>query len=172
MIRELKFKILCQRFSDDVFRFSRSMLGNAADAEDATQEVLLKLWRHAADVSMAHARGWLMKTTRNHCLNMLRLRSGKAGVASDDDGYPEEVVDCKTLGAESVYYGKELRDRIDRALNRLPESLRSIFVLYEVNGLKYREISESLDIPVNSVKVYLLRARSKLKEILSQEAES
>jgi DNA-directed RNA polymerase specialized sigma24 family protein len=44
MIRELKFKMLCQRHADDVYRFSRSILRNAEDAEDATQEILLKLW--------------------------------------------------------------------------------------------------------------------------------
>jgi len=169
MIRELKFKMLCQRYSDDVYRFSRSILGNAEDAEDATQEILLKLWRNVSDVSTMQARGWIMKTTRNHCLNMLRQRSRYAGVLTDGNGDLEGITDENNRSAEAVFYGTELRSRIDAALNRLPEKLRSVFVLYEVNGLKYREISESLDIPFNSVKVYLLRSRSRLREILSQE---
>ena len=169
MIRELKFKMLCQRHSDDVYRFSRSILGNAEDAEDATQEILLKLWRNVSDVSTMHARGWIMKTTRNHCLNMLRQRSRTAGVLTDGGEDLDGITDVNSRSAETVFYGTELRSRIDEALNRLPEKMRSVFVLYEVNGLKYREISECLDIPVNSVKVYLLRSRSRLKEILSQE---
>ena len=46
MIRELEFKILCERHSDQIYRYARSLLANQADAEDATQEVLLRLWRH------------------------------------------------------------------------------------------------------------------------------
>jgi RNA polymerase sigma-70 factor (ECF subfamily) len=49
-----------------------------------------------------------------------------------------------------------------RALRSLPENLRSVFVLYEVNGLRYREIAKTMGIPINSVKVYLSRAREKL----------
>lgn len=171
MMRELKFKILCHRHSDAVYRFSRSILGNAEDAEDATQEILLKLWRNVSDVSTMRAQGWIMKTTRNHCLNVLRQRSRVAAVLSDGDGGLEGIMDEKNRGGETVIYGSELRSRIDDALNLLPEKLKSVFVLYEVNGMKYREISECLDIPINSVKVYLSRSRSRLKEILTGEVE-
>ncbi|MEJ2108728.1 MAG: sigma-70 family RNA polymerase sigma factor [Acidobacteriota bacterium] len=169
MIRELKFKILCQKHADSVYRFSRSILGNAEDAEDATQEILLKLWRNVSDVSTMHAGGWVMTTTRNHCLNMLRRRSKVAGVLSAGNGNLDEVVPSGNPGPESDLFGVELRSRIDDALNQLPEAQRSVFVLYEVNGMKYREISECLNIPVNTVKVYLLRSRSRLKEILAAE---
>ena len=110
-----------------------------------------------------------MTTTRNHCLNMLRRRSKVAGVLSAGNGNLDEVVPSGNPGPESDLYGVELRSRIDDALNQLPEAQRSVFVLYEVNGMKYREISECLDIPVNTVKVYLLRSRSRLKEILAAE---
>jgi hypothetical protein len=46
MIRELEFKVLCQRHSDEIYRYARALLANQADAEDATQEVLLRLWNH------------------------------------------------------------------------------------------------------------------------------
>jgi DNA-directed RNA polymerase specialized sigma24 family protein len=46
MIRELEFKILCQRRRDEIYRYAHSLLANRADAEDATQEVLLRLWNH------------------------------------------------------------------------------------------------------------------------------
>jgi RNA polymerase sigma factor (sigma-70 family) len=171
MIRELKFKMLCQRHADSVYRFSRSILGNAEDAEDATQEILLKLWKNVSDVSTIWARGWIMTTTRNHCLTMLRRRSRAAAVLSSGDSNFEEIADVSHPGTETAFYGTELRSRIDDALNQLTEKQRSVFVLYEVNGLKYREISECLDIPVNTVKVYLMRSRSRLKEILTVEVE-
>ena len=55
------------------------------------------------------------------------------------------------------------------ALLKVPEPLRSVFVLYEVNGLRYREIAETLEIPLNSVRVYLFRARAKLSKLITQE---
>lgn len=169
MIQELKFKILCRKHADSVYRFSRSILGNAEDAEDATQEILLKLWRNVSEVSTVHARGWIMTVTRNHCLNMLRRQSNAAGMLSTGSGNLEETAVACNPGPEADLHGAELRSRIDDALNRLPDKQRSVFVLYEVNGLKYREISECMDIPVNTVKVYLLRSRSRLKELLAAE---
>jgi RNA polymerase sigma-70 factor (ECF subfamily) len=61
-------------------------------------------------------------------------------------------------------------EKIKEAIQKLPENLKSIFVLYEIEGFKYREISQILDIPLNSVKVYLLRARKKLQEELKDYA--
>jgi RNA polymerase sigma-70 factor (ECF subfamily) len=60
-----------------------------------------------------------------------------------------------------------LKDRIESAIDRLPEKLQSVFVLYELQGLKYAQIAEVLEIPLNSVKVYLMRARIHLQKELS-----
>src|SRR5262245_18991555 len=72
MIRELEFNYLCRRYCDDVFRFAQALLGNNTDAEDATQEVLLRVWKHLPKVTLFHARGWIMQMTRNYCLDMRR----------------------------------------------------------------------------------------------------
>jgi RNA polymerase sigma-70 factor (ECF subfamily) len=56
-----------------------------------------------------------------------------------------------------------------KLLLQLPENLRSVFVLYEVNGLRYREIAGVLGMPINSVKVYLLRARERLSKLAHEE---
>jgi RNA polymerase sigma-70 factor, ECF subfamily len=63
----------------------------------------------------------------------------------------------------------QLRNRMDAALQTLPELVRTVFILYEINGLRYRQIAEQLEIPLNSVKVHLLRARRKLQELLRKE---
>ena len=150
MIRELKFKLHCRHHSDDVYRFARSLLGHAADAEDATQEVLLRLWKHLDSIRRADVRPWLLKTTRNYCIDQIRRRSDQFTSLSEEelDTRPDEFA-------------------VDPALQGLSENLRSVFVLYEINGLRYREIADTLDIPINSVKVYLSRARNELKQRLT-----
>lgn len=169
MLREIEFKILCRRHADDIFRYARSLLGNAADAEDATQEVLLRVWNNLPKVTLFNARAWILRTTRNHCLDQIRRRSNQnAAIAVGDDMFDEHP-DDDALEPGASLDSEDLRERIDAALQRLPENHRSVFILYEVNGLPYREIASTLDLPVNTVKVHLSRARERLKQLLSDQ---
>ena len=69
---------------------------------------------------------------------------------------------------EINYRRNMLKERINNSIKELPDNLKSVFVLYEIEGFKYREISQALNVPLNSVKVYLLRARKKLQEDLRE----
>jgi|SRR5580658_1287423 RNA polymerase sigma-70 factor (ECF subfamily) len=169
MIRELEFKVLCQRHSDEIYRFARSLLANTADAEDATQEVLLCLWNRLPSLYPFNLRGWLLRTTRHYCLDQIRRRTNPAApVLMDDqilDSQPDELAVNPRLAADASFRLEQAR----HLLLKLPENLRSVFVLYEVNGLRYREIAEVLGIPINSVKVYLSRARGRLSLLITKE---
>jgi RNA polymerase sigma-70 factor (ECF subfamily) len=169
MIREFEFKILCERHSDEIYRYARALLASQADAEDATQEVLLRLWRHLPRLNPFNLRAWLFQTTRCYCLDQIRRRSNRAAPLPLEDGVleaqPDELAVNPSLAADSSLRLEQAR----QALLQLPENLRSVFVLYEVNGLRYREIASALAIPINSVKVYLSRARQRLSALVTQE---
>ena len=169
MIREIEFKVLCQRHSDEIYRFAHSLLANQADAEDATQEVLLRLWNHLPKMYPFNLRAWLMQTTRCYCLDQIRRRTNRATpMLLDDeilDDRPDELAADPSRAADASLRLEQAR----HLLLKLPENLRSVFVLYEVNGLRYREIAEALEIPVNSVKVYLSRARERLSKVVTEE---
>ena len=169
MIRELRFRILCRRHGDEIYRFARSMLGCAADAEDATQEVLLRLWNSMPGIPLLQARAWLYRTSRNYCLDQIRRRNCVATPVTAGAAALEEIVDEGCADPARAADLDELRDRMDAALQSLPELLRTVFILYEINGLRYRQIAAQLEIPINSVKVHLLRARKKLQELLRKE---
>jgi RNA polymerase sigma-70 factor, ECF subfamily len=168
MIRELEFQILSQRHCDEIYRFAAGLLGNRADAEDATQEVLLRLWKHLPRLNLFNIRAWLYQTTRNYCLDQIRRRSHGASpncaVDLDEvlEEWPDDLAVDPSFAADSTFQLEEAR----RALGRLPETLRSVFLLYEVNGLRYREIAAALGMPINTVKVNLLRARQKLSKLI------
>ena len=84
-----------------------------------------------------------------------------------DDELTEKYIDENSQSNPQVIaHINIMTTKIKEAVKALPENLRSVFVLYEIEGLKYKEISKTLDIPINSVKVYLLRARKKLQEVL------
>src|SRR3954471_21113178 len=139
MIRELEFQMLSERHCDEVYRYARGLLGNQADAEDATQEVLLRLWNHLPRLNLFNTRAWLFRTTRNYCLDQIRRRSHPAsptnsGAEPDDilEQWPHDMAVAPSYAADSSFQLEQAR----LALLKLPESLRSVFVLYEVNGLR------------------------------------
>lgn len=171
MIRELEFQVLSQRHCDEIFRYALGLLGNRADAEDAAQEVLLRLWNHLPRLNLLNIRAWLFRTTRNYCLDQLRRRSHAASPNGAVDAeevleeWPDDLAVDPSFAADSSFQLEQAR----RVLQTLPETLRSVFILYEVNGLRYREIAATLGMPINSVKVNLLRARQKLSKLIHKE---
>lgn len=171
MIRELEFQLLCQRHRDDLYRYARSLLGNPADAEDATQEVLVRLWNHLPTLRIFNLRSWLLRTTRNYCLDQIRRRASTGSALAADFGEedPGDREDELAPDPSAVADASTRLEQAQAVLQRLPESLRSVFVLYEVNGLRYREIAATLDLPLNTVKVRLLRAREHLAKLLRKE---
>ena len=169
MIRELEFQVLSQRHCDEVYRYALGLLGNKADAEDAAQEALLRLWNHLPRLKLFNIRAWLFQTTRNYCLDQIRRRSRDASPNADPDEILEELPDDLAVDPSFAADSSLQLEQARQALLKLPETLRSVFVLYEVNGLRYREIASTLGMPVNTVKVNLLRARQKLSKLIHKE---
>jgi RNA polymerase sigma-70 factor (ECF subfamily) len=169
MIRELEFKVLCQRHRDEIYRYARALLANTADAEDAAQEVLLRLWNHLPRLNPFNLRAWLLRTTHHYCLDQIRRRSKRAEPMLSDIETLEERADELAVNPGLAADSSSRLEQARSALAKLPENLRSVFILYEVNGLRYREIAETLEIPVNSVKVYLWRARQRLSKTIAEK---
>ncbi|MDC0325481.1 RNA polymerase sigma factor [bacterium] len=170
MLRELQFKYLSRRHADDIYRFAQAILGNHADAQDVAQEVLIKLWKKLPMLSVGRMKSWLMTTTHRHCLDQIKMKKRRDSYCNEESflrttfaasnaPVPDQSTDHSLLHAE-----------ISQALAALPEKHQAAFVLHEVNGLKYRTIAETLDIPMNSVKVFISRARTKLQKTLRKDS--
>ncbi|MCF8413222.1 MAG: RNA polymerase sigma factor [Melioribacteraceae bacterium] len=168
MNKEIKYKFLIKQYSNIVYTYALYMMKDKMDADDVTQEVLIKIWDKENSFNILKAKSWIMRTTHNLCIDYLRRRSISY---SREISIGEEFDDMYNLSdeqnePESQTHVKFMSEKIKREIQKLPENLKSVFVLYEINGFKYREISKTLGIPVNSVKVYLMRARKKLQEQL------
>jgi RNA polymerase sigma-70 factor (ECF subfamily) len=109
-----------------------------------------------------------MKTTHNLCIDYLRKRkSSYSREYSLDEEFSESIADGLAENNPLIRtHLKMMSDKIKKAIQNLPEKLKSVFILYEIQGMKYREISKALEMPLNTVKVNLLRARKKLQEEL------
>jgi RNA polymerase sigma-70 factor, ECF subfamily len=168
MLRELQFKYLSNRHADDVFRFALALLGNHADAEDAAQEVLIKLWSHLPVLTVGRMKTCMLTTTRHHCLDQLRKRQRKESVPLESITNILEYEDTDLNLCQPDR--QAIHEKVIQALESLPENQRSAFALYEINGLKYHQIATTLNLPLNSVKVYISRARQNLQQQLKKES--
>jgi RNA polymerase sigma factor (sigma-70 family) len=132
--------------------------------------VLLRLWNHLPRMNLFNIRGWLFRTTRNFCLDQLRRRSQRTEEPADLDSTFDDRADELAVDPSSAADAQLRLEHARAVLLKLPEVLRSVFVLYEVNGLRYREIAVALAMPINTVKVNLLRARQRLSKLVLEES--
>jgi RNA polymerase sigma-70 factor (ECF subfamily) len=164
-----RFRDAVEQYRHRVYTFSYYCLGNSEDAEDVTQEVLLRLWRNWRKLNGSDPLGWLMRVTKNACVDVARKRRSYRAVVSEGDC--EDVLAGAVDGRpdpRSALERSDLRGRVERALGRLDEPYRSIVILREIQGMTYAEISESLEMPMNTVKVYLHRGRRMLRDRLRE----
>lgn len=153
-----------------MFSLACYLLGSRDDARDVTQEVLIRLWKSGGDVEEERVLPWLMRVTRNASIDALRHRKTVNNVVSAD-----AEVDQVPDGGESPTDHLQAADEaemVEAALDSMPEPYRSIVILREIQDLKYEEISATMDMPLNTVKVYLHRGRKMLREQLSEVLES
>ena len=152
-----------------VFSLALYLLGDHPEAEDVTQEVLIRLWRRGAEVDPDRIGSWLLKVTRNACIDVIRRRKNTVvPMATPGTDLEFEPV-VASPGPEMLAGASQLGQRITGALTRLAEPQRSIVILREIHGLAYQEIAEVLQIPMSTVRVSLHRGRRKLREDLKEE---
>jgi RNA polymerase sigma-70 factor (ECF subfamily) len=143
-----------------VQRLCLRLLGRRADAEDATQEVFLKLFERARSFDgRARFSTWLHRLTVNLCLSrMERERLRLVRTLPEDEG---ALVDPAASPAEAVSR-TEARESLQLLLARLSPEHRSVLVLRELEGLSYQEIAAALAVPEGTVMSRLSRARGEL----------
>ncbi len=143
------------------------MVKNRMDADDVTQEVLIRIWKNIGKFNVLSAKSWIMKTTHHLCIDYIRKNKNESGKNPLSLEEVSNFIENKTDENPSDIVERKMTDKLIKdSIKKLPEKLKSVFVLYELQQLKYREISKILDIPINSVKVYLLRARKHLQNDL------
>ena len=161
------FQKLVDRNRNRIFTFACYCLGDRDDAEDVTQEVLLRLWNHWEHIEDERVGPWLIHVTRNACIDVICKRGTyRAMVKEDPEGDLVERTASGGPDPTSAVETAEFRRHLERALRTIAEPYRSIIILREIQDLRYEEISEALDMPLNTIKVYLHRGRRKLREQL------
>jgi len=172
------FEALHRRFGRPVLNFFFRLTWDRQLSEDMTQEVFVKLWRAAPRYRpTAKFTTFLFQIAKNHWLNELDRRRRRPSVQSLEaapDGVPSPRDNVPWSGKDpsADAQDSELRERLRLAVENLSERLRDVYVLAEIRGLKYREISEELGIPVGTVKSRMHHAEKALRAFLARDIES
>lgn len=161
---------MTQRFAPLVFGHANRLLGgDKAEAEDVTQEAMLRLWRAAPGwrVGEAKPRTWLYKVTANLCIDRLRKRRG--GMADIDD-IAEPADDAPSV--ERSMQMSERANALQDALAQLPDRQRQAVVLRHIEGHTNPEIAEIMDIGVRAVESLTARGKRALEALLIGQREA
>jgi len=163
------FELLVRKYKTTVFNTIYSVMGNAQEADDIAQEVFLKVYTKADSFKGESSFStWLYRITVNRCIDELRRRKNKI-ISYETEFNQEEKLKLKDVLASrenditEKLRQKELQDIIQKAMDSLPEKYRIILTLKEIEGLSYKEISQIMKISLAKVKIWLFRARQKLK---------
>jgi RNA polymerase sigma-70 factor (ECF subfamily) len=153
----------------DVYALCRRLLGDPADAADATQEVYVRVVRSVMAFRGESAFGtWLHRVTVNVCTTALRRR-GDVRARGQSAGYadfePDELL-SEDDGPEARAETADLAGRTAQALAQLTEDAREVVVLRDVQGLSTKETAELLGVTEGAVKVRLHRAHARLRELV------
>ena len=153
---------LTARLAPRALRLAQRLLGEAAEAEDVTQEAMLRLWKQAAEWRRGEAQPstWLYRVVTNLCTDRLRRRRG---VALDTVDEPPD----DSPGAEARMIAADRAEALQQALMVLPARQRQAVVLRHIEGLANPEIAQILDIGVEAVESLVARGKRALKEVLS-----
>jgi RNA polymerase sigma-70 factor (ECF subfamily) len=161
-------------YGPNLYRLALSLMKNEKDAEDVVQETFLNAFKAIDSFEGRSGLGtWLYRITYNNA--MMRLRKPNPDTVSVEDklegmeeGYsvPQQFFDWCCLPEED-FGSEEVRQELEKAIGELSQSLSSVFILRELEGLSTRETAETLDVSEDVVKTRLRRARLQLRELLS-----
>ncbi len=139
-------------YSGRLYRFVLKSLQNVEDANDIVQETFMKLWQHKEKVELEKAKSWLFTTAYRALVNLAKKNKRESSLDSIDFNEPF------TNG-----HNYELKEVLDKCLDLLPPQQKTILLLRDLEGYNYKEIGEMLELSESQVKVYLFRARQKIK---------
>lgn len=165
---------MVQQYSDSLYRVALRMLENPAEAEDVLQETFIKALKSLDSFEgRSSISTWLYRIAVNEALMVIRKRKPEVSIVQEDENDEEvsgilvsQIVDWCCL-PESEFMSKETREILDQAIHQLPEKLRTVFILRDIEGLSINETAQALGLTETNVKTRLLRARMRLREDIS-----
>ncbi len=164
---------LVDHFSNPVYRIALNILNSPQDAEDIIQETFIKVLNGLqAFEGRSSLSTWIYRIAVNEALMLIRKRKGvEVSIDMEPEGEegatpPTEIIDWCCL-PEEEFVSSEVSSVLEMEIKNLPEKLRVVFILRDMEDLSIRDTAQALDLTESAVKTRLLRARLMLRERIS-----
>ncbi len=163
------FERVVELYSSKIFHLALSLLHNDAQAEDMTQDILVRIWKglpgYHAGASLST---WIYTIARNTCLTELKKRGARPTVSLDAPEF-ETILDAvPALQTADRQSGIEMD--VQHLLGQLPDKYRQVITLFYLEAKSYDEVSALLGLPLGTVKTFLYRAKKELLKLSSRRA--
>lgn len=163
-MQQQEFLNIISPFKDKVFRIAKRLLVSSEEAEDATQEVLIRLWNKKEGLNQYNSVEALAVTmTKNYCLDQLKSKRA-SNLKLVHSNYSDNQA-----GADKQVEDKDSWNWVEKIMNNLPEQQRLIVQMRDVEEYEFSEIAEALEMNETAVRVALSRARKMIKEKLVEK---
>lgn len=166
------FNTLMGNHEQRMYAIALRMCKNREDAQDCLQEAMLRVFRSIGTFKGESAFAtWAYRITMNTCLDEIRRKKKSRDTSMDvllDQGWSPP--DTSATPEKKAMQG-ELHRNLSRAINDLPEDMRSAVILRDIHGCSYEEIAQTLNVNVGTVKSRISRARERLREKIRENAE-
>jgi RNA polymerase sigma factor (sigma-70 family) len=158
------FGLLYDRFKEKVFRLAFSILRDAAHAEDAVQDVFVRIWKGLpAYHGGASLSTWIYTITRNTCFTELKRRGRHSAVSLQEPDMEAAADGIEALQSAAVESGLEMD--VENLLAKLPDHYRQVITLFYLEQKSYEEVAAMLGVPLGTVKTLIFRAKKELVRI-------
>lgn len=171
------FTLLFERHKRPLYTYILRSCGRPDIADELLQDVFLRVINSASNYKpSAKFTTWLYRIARNACIDAARKRSRaqvyslQNSAAGDDSGdsFQDRLVDDDARSGDIDADRKAFRDRLQRALEKLPEEQREVFLLREISGLTFREVAQIMDAPLPTIKSRMRYALEALRRELAE----
>ena len=160
-MKEHEFITTVTSFKDKLFRLAKRLLVSTEEAEDATQEVMFKLWKNKESISSYKSvEAFAMTMTRNYCLDKLKAKSSN-NLKIVHNNYKDE-----TVSLQREVEAKDDMNSVELIMNTLPEQQRMIVQLRDIEQYEFAEISDIMEMSEAAIRVALSRARKVIRKEL------
>ena len=177
--REGAFSELLRRYERPIFSLVYRMVRDRSLSEDLAQEAFIRAFNAIESYNPSYKfSSWIFKIANNHTIDYLRkkqldtisIHGSPHATSSQEQEKTRLVVESLDEAPDAYVENRELGSQIEVAIGKLRPEYRSAILLRHVEGYAYDEIAEIMDLPLGTVKTYLHRARSELKELLAHLA--
>ena len=159
------FELLVTKYQRRIFRLLSRMIRDPAEIEDVAQEAFVKAYR-----ALTNFRGesafytWLYRiainTAKNHLVSQgRRVPTTTTNDIEDAEGFEDATLLREVATPDSMLQSRQVAEAVNRAIEKLPEEMRTAIVLRELEGLSYEEIAETMACPIGTVRSRIFRAR-------------